>query len=112
MTAPADLVRNYRTALLRYLPRRDEAALHTGYQVGRNALTSGLSLLEVGRVHQEILVELLGQTRAEDLREVAAAASEFFLEVLATYDMTHRALLGAEALVDPATVKDRDPDPS
>ena len=28
------LTRDYRAAFLRYLPRREEAALHTGYELG------------------------------------------------------------------------------
>ena len=33
------LTRDYRTAFLRYLPRREEAALTSGYELGRGAVS-------------------------------------------------------------------------
>ena len=89
----ADLARDYRAAFLRYLPRRDEAALHTGYELGRGAMTGGLSMLDIAQVHHEVLLEVLRDTRPEDLARLASSASEFFVEVLATYDMTQRGFL-------------------
>ena len=90
MNALADLTRNYRAAFLRYLPRRDEAPLHEGYELGRRAVADGVSLLELARVHHEVLLEVLRDTRRDDLTRVATAASEFLVEVLATYDMAQR----------------------
>jgi hypothetical protein len=87
-----DLARNYRAVFLRYLPRREEAALSGGYELGRAAVTDGLSMLEIARVHHEVLLDVLRDTRPEELTQVATAASEFLLEVLATYDMAHRSL--------------------
>jgi len=95
MTALDDLRRNYRTAFLRYLPRRDEAPLRVGYEIGRRAVVQGLSILDLAQVHHDIFLEVLQTTRADDLAAVAAAASEFQLEVLATYDMTRRSLPGS-----------------
>lgn len=93
MTATESLARDYRAAFLRYLPRREEAALHSGYKLGRSAIADGLSILEVARVHHEVFLEVLRKTTAEELTAVATAASEFFLEVLATYDMAQRSFL-------------------
>jgi hypothetical protein len=91
MTALQDLERNYRSAFLRYLPAHDEAALHVGYELGRSAVAEGLSILELAEVHHRVFLEVLTGTAADDLTRVAAAASDFFLQVLATYDMTSRA---------------------
>ena len=88
------LTLDYRAAFLRYLPRREEAALTSGYELGRGAVTAGVSLLDVARIHHEILLDVLRDTRPEEVIDVASAASEFLLEVLATYDMTQRGLLG------------------
>ena len=88
-----DLVRDYRVAFLRYLPRREEGPLHSGYVLGRVAVAEGVSVLELARVHHEVLLEVLQDTPPEDLSRVAAAASEFFLEVLATVDMAQRQFL-------------------
>jgi hypothetical protein len=93
MTGLDDLTRDYRVAFLRYLPRREEAALSRGYELGRTAVTDGVSILELARIHHDVLLEALRETPAEELTQVATAASEFFLEVLATVDMTQRSLL-------------------
>jgi hypothetical protein len=93
MTELDALTQNYRAAFLRYLPRREEVALNRGYELGRGAVTTGISILDLARIHHEILLEVLRDTRAEDVSALAAAASEFFVEVLATYDMTQRGLL-------------------
>ena len=93
MTGLDDLHRDYRVAFLRYLPRREEAALSRGYELGRTAVTDGVSILELARIHHDVLLEALRETPPEELTAVATAASEFFLEVLATVDMTQRGLL-------------------
>ena len=41
MTVLDDLLRNYRIAFLRYVGRREEAALAAGYELGRTAVASG-----------------------------------------------------------------------
>jgi hypothetical protein len=93
MTALEDLERDYRAAFLSYLPRRDEAALTRGYQLGRSAVTGRVSILELAQVHHDVLLEVLGETPADEVAAIATAASEFFLEVLATFDMTQRGFL-------------------
>jgi hypothetical protein len=93
MTPLDGLTRDYRVAFLRYLPRREEAALSRGYELGRAAVTGGVSVLELARIHHLVLLEALQETPPEDVGQVATAASEFFLEVLATVDMTQRSLL-------------------
>lgn len=93
MTDLARVHLDYKAAFLRYLPRREEAALHVGYKLGRAAVSDGLSILDLVEVHHAVLLEVLEDTRGEDVGQVAAAASEFLLEALATYDMTQRGLL-------------------
>ena len=93
MTGLEDLTRDYRVAFLQYLPRREEAALARGYELGRTAVTEGRSILELARIHHEILLEALRETPPDEVGRVATAASEFFLEVLATFDMAQRSYL-------------------
>ncbi len=93
MTSLEDLVRDYRAAFLRYLPRREEAPLHSGYEIGRSAFVDGRSILELATVHHRVFLEVLHETSSDDLSKVATAASEFFLEVLSTYDMAQRGFL-------------------
>lgn len=93
MKAEDNLRLDYRVAFLRYLARREEAALHRGYEIGHSAVIEGMSILDVAQTHHQVFLEVLRDTPSEDLTQVVAAASEFFLEVLATYDMTQRTLL-------------------
>lgn len=87
------LQRNYRTAFLRYLPTRDEGALHLGYQIGRTAMTGGLSLLDLTQVHHRVLIEVLRTAPGQDVDTLVSAASDFLLEVLATYEIARRSFL-------------------
>ena len=93
MTAPERLQREYRVAFLRYLPRRDEVALHTGYELGRAAVHDGMSILDLAQVHHDILLEVIRTCPPAEVVEVATGGSEFFLEVLAPYDMAQRSFL-------------------
>jgi hypothetical protein len=90
MTLLDDLARNYRVAFLRYLSRREEAALHSGYELGRSAVAAGVSILELAQVHHDVLLEALQAAPAEDVAAVATSASQFFLEVISTFDMAQR----------------------
>ena len=53
------LRRDYRTAFLRYLPRREEAALALAYEIGRTAVADRTSVLVIAQLHHEILRELV-----------------------------------------------------
>ncbi|GAA1971999.1 hypothetical protein GCM10009817_10130 [Terrabacter lapilli] len=88
-----DLTQDYRTTLLRFLPRQDEAVREAAYGLGRRAVVSGVNLLDMCRVHHEVFLEVLRDTRPNARLGVAEAASELLLEVLAAYDMTHRGVL-------------------
>ena len=90
MKASERLLRNYRTAFLRYLPSRDEAALAAGYQIGRSAVSDGLTIVDVVQVHHEVFRDVLRTTTREELDHVTATAADFLGEVLATYEMTGR----------------------
>jgi len=88
-----ELERNYRVAFLRYLPRREEAPLRAAYEIGRSAVIEGITILELAELHHQVLLEVIEHTPEAELARVTPGASEFFLEVLATYDMTQRSLL-------------------
>jgi hypothetical protein len=90
VTSVDDLARDYRSAFLRHLGRRDESGLHAGYELGRTALANQVSLLEMVRVHHDVMVGVLRDSPADEVPAVAEAASDFLLEVLASYDMSRR----------------------
>ena len=87
-----DLTRDYRASFLRYLPHRSEAAMTAGYELGRRAAAGEARLLDLVEVHHRILGEVLVEEPTPDVREVTDAAGSFLSEVLATFDMAHRAL--------------------
>ena len=88
-----ELERNYRVAFLRYLPRREEAPLREAYEIGRSAVVQRITILDLAELHHDVFLEVIQNTPEAELVGVTTAASEFFLEVLATYDMTQRSLL-------------------
>ena len=92
MTRHDDLTRDYRAAFLRYLSRRDETALHGGYELGRAAVENRTSLLDLVSTHHQLLAEALRETPYDEAPAALGAASEFLVEVLATYDMAQRGL--------------------
>ncbi len=90
MTVRETLLRDYRAAFLRFLSWHEESALHTGYQLGRGALAGGRSLLEVVQVHHDVLTEVLRDSPVDEVALIARSASDFLVEVLASYDMARR----------------------
>ena len=88
-----DLTQDYRTVLLRFLPRRAETAREAAYELGRRAFTSGVSLLDMCRLHHDVALEVLRGTAPAEYLSVTENSAELLLEVLASYDMTHRSLL-------------------
>ncbi len=91
----ADLTQDYRITLLRFLPRRDEAARESAYELGRRACASCISLLDVCRIHHEVTLEVLEAAVPDDRLDIVTTANELLLEVLAAYDMTQRSVLDA-----------------
>ena len=87
------LTRDYRAAFLRYLPNRSEDARMSGYRLGRRAVAEGVSLLDLAQVHHVVLCEVLVASPTPDVPALTSAASEFFVEVLAPFDMAQRMLL-------------------
>jgi hypothetical protein len=89
------LRRDYRTAFLRYLPRRAETALALAYDIGRSSVADGTSVLVVVQLHHDILREVVSDTRADEVDDVIECAGEFLAEVLASVEMVQRSLRGA-----------------
>jgi hypothetical protein len=97
------LTRDYRTGFLRYLSQRSEAAMATGYELGRRAATGGAGLLDLVQVHHRVLGEVLARQPVPSTTEVLDAGCEYLSEVLSTFDMAHRVLHDAAARQHPKT---------
>ncbi|HXJ46631.1 MAG TPA: sensor histidine kinase [Candidatus Dormibacteraeota bacterium] len=82
---------NYSAALAAYLARPNETALRQAYELGRDSMTRGTSLVELAIVHQEAFAPLLRKSRLRSPAErLVPLASEFLAEVLSPYEMGHR----------------------
>jgi hypothetical protein len=78
----------YLSALADYLRDPSERSLRMGYELGREAVSRQLSMLDLAVVHQEaLLVALTEASSSEDAHEVARAAGDFFLESLSSFEM-------------------------
>jgi len=83
------LQRDYRVAFLRYVSSRGEVPLAAAYELGRRAVGERVSILELSRIHHDTFRLVVLDARPAELDGVVQAASEFFLEVLATFHMMH-----------------------
>lgn len=92
MSAPGAQFRNaYETALERHLSHGSEATLRAAYELGREAIAAGLGVVDVAVVHHELLRQPLADAGdPPSLRASAAAAGDFLVEVLASYEMVQR----------------------
>jgi anti-sigma regulatory factor (Ser/Thr protein kinase) len=92
MSAELDSFRSgYGSAFRAYLAGGGEVGLESAYELGRQAVTGELSLLELAGIHQAVLADALeGASEPGELGRIARAGTDFFLESLATFEMTQR----------------------
>jgi signal transduction histidine kinase len=88
----------YGTTLRRHLTCEDEAILQEAYELGRKAAAGGLGILDLARIHQEMLVNLIPGAgfRSSD-RQTLKAAETFFFEILSPFEATQRGFQEANA---------------
>ncbi len=103
MTSPLDrLARNYMPAFLAFLRHRDEENRHKAYELGRDALADGISLLDLIRTHHTVFGQILaGWSTADELADTVDAAASFLVEALAPYEMARRGFLERTATSPP-----------
>ena len=78
----------YGPALDAFLQQPDERRRSVAYELGRDAVTAELSVLDLAVAHHDALEVALAS--ADDASSVVAAAGNFFLEALAAYEMVQR----------------------
>lgn len=100
MNSPVDrLAGNYTPAFLSFLSHRDERSRSRAYELGRDALSDGIGLLDLIRTHHTVLGHLLGTSSAtSDVADTVDAAALFLVEALAPYEMARRGFLENAAL--------------
>jgi hypothetical protein len=83
----------YASALADYLREPSERLLRVGYELGREAVSRQLSVLELAVAHHEALQSALAASSAADqMQQVTLAAGDFFLESLSAFEMVQRGL--------------------
>ena len=88
------LHQDYAAAFLGYLAGRDEGGLRAAYELGRGAVSDPVGLLNLVRVHHEVLVGVLRTARTPDeVQDVGDAAAAFLIEALTSFQMTQRGYL-------------------
>ena len=88
------LHQDYAAAFLGYLARRDESGLRAAYELGRNAVSDPVGLLNLVHVHHAVLVDVLRTTRtAEEVQDIGDAAAAFLIDALTSFQMTQRGYL-------------------
>jgi hypothetical protein len=86
--------RDYAPVFLRYLAERSEPVLQEAYELGRRAMRERLSMLDLARIHHLVLLDVLRSHRgADELEDIARAASDFLVEALATFEMALRGFM-------------------
>jgi hypothetical protein len=85
------LRKDYAAAFLGFLTRRDENGLRAAYELGRDALSKRVSMLDLVQVHHDVLLEVLSTVRTPaELQDTGRMASAFLVEAFASFDMTQR----------------------
>jgi PAS domain S-box-containing protein len=90
------LVAQYRDALATYAAGGEELHLQAAYELGRTALNAGLGVLDMVRLHQEALVDMVASTSAPVATvRLAKAVETFLMEALSPFEAAHRGFADA-----------------
>ena len=95
------LARDYAVGLQRYLANRDdEPALARAHELGRNALTDGLGVLEMATIHSQAIVATLdGRLTDAAKTRLLDGLERFFVQALAPFEMAHRGFWEANIIL-------------
>src|SRR4029077_9636253 len=92
--------KRYLLALEQYLSGREEIALLRAYELGRAALGDGLGVLEMATVHAHAVTAVLNRQRTDEERaRLLDAQTNFFVEALSPFEITHRAFREANTVL-------------
>ena len=87
---PAQFRSSYDAAFAAYVSDRSEQSLRAAYELGRDAVKAGLSVLEIAGAHHDALTRALVGAQAQDLPTICGAGGEFLTESLAAFEMVQR----------------------
>jgi Phosphoserine phosphatase RsbU, N-terminal domain/GAF domain len=92
-SGPGSFQAAYTSALSGYVDTPTETALRVAYELGREAISRELSVLDLAVTHQQALSSVLAERSGmAELQQVTVAAGDFFLESLSIFEMVQRGL--------------------
>jgi signal transduction histidine kinase len=91
------LLRQYPAALRHHLAQKPGANLETARGLGRRAVSLGLETLDVARIHEQALMEVVAHYSPGDGDGIFRRAGTFFAEAITPIEKTHRTALEANA---------------
>jgi hypothetical protein len=90
----------YAAAFQAFIDDESETTRLDAYELGRDAVSREVGLLELAQTHHAVLATALGRcSESSDSHRVTSAAADFLLEVLSTYEMSRRGLAEARETV-------------
>lgn len=90
------LARQYMAALRKFLANKNERALHQAYELGRKTIAGGLGVIDMAKIHEDVLQAILPKTTsAKESLRLARNAGTFLAESLSPFEMTHRGFRNA-----------------
>jgi hypothetical protein len=90
----------YAVAFRAHLADESETALHTAYELGRDAVSREIGLLELAQAHHAVLLAALAHSSVEvESQRITRAAADFLLEALSAYEMVRRGFTDARETV-------------
>jgi Phosphoserine phosphatase RsbU, N-terminal domain len=85
----------YSDELRRYVTERTERQLKTAYELGRRAVQSNLTVLDVASAHTQAVHAIAETCDRDNLVDVIDAAGDFLVESLAAFEMVRRGVTEA-----------------
>ena len=79
----------YGSAFHDHITRANEETLRAAYELGREAVDGGLSLLDLADVHHEALLDAI-RVEGSEPEGVVRAAGQFLIESISAYEMVRR----------------------
>ena len=86
-----ELGRSYASAFEAYVRSPDERTLRAAYELGREAVTRELGVLDLALVHHEALASAVRAEKPEDVERLTRCAADFLLDSLSAFEMIRRA---------------------
>jgi signal transduction histidine kinase len=96
MNAVQDIADRYTRELREYLDGSGEESLRNAYELGRQAVSQGLGLLDIVAIAQEASHNILtGSDSNKQMEQQMNLAGNFLVESLSAFEMTHRSYVDA-----------------